>query len=198
VTAGTAVDRGVAAAALIALSPLMLLIGAAVRLTSRGPVIYSQVRIGQHGRPFRIYEFRTMVDGADRLSANVSPTDDPRVTRVGRMLRARYLDELPQLVNILRGDMSLVGPRPETPEYVALYDAAERRVLDVRPGLVGVSTLAFMDEAERLASVPDPEAYYEDVLLHERVRLDLAHLQDRSLSGDLRLLVRQATVILRR
>jgi lipopolysaccharide/colanic/teichoic acid biosynthesis glycosyltransferase len=198
VTAGTAVDRGVAAAALIALSPLMLLIGAAVRLTSRGPVIYSQVRIGQHGRPFRIYKFRTMVDGADRLSANVSPTDDPRVTRVGRMLRARYLDELPQLVNILRGDMSLVGPRPETPEYVALYDAAERRVLDVRPGLVGVSTLAFMDEAERLASVPDPEAYYEDVLLHERVRLDLAHLQDRSLSGDLRLLVRQATVILRR
>ena len=101
-----------------------------------------------------------MVDGADRASANVSPADDPRVTRVGRLLRASYLDELPQLVNIVKGDMSLVGPRPETPEYVALYDASERRVLDVRPGLVGASTLGFMDEAERLAAAPDPEAYY--------------------------------------
>jgi lipopolysaccharide/colanic/teichoic acid biosynthesis glycosyltransferase len=139
-----------------------------------------------------------MVDGADRASANVSPAGDPRVTRVGKVLRASYLDELPQLVNIVKGDMSLVGPRPETPEYVALYDASERRVLDVKPGLVGASTLGFMDEAERLAAAPDPEAYYQDVLLHERVRLDLAHLDDRSPLADLRLLLRQASAILRR
>jgi lipopolysaccharide/colanic/teichoic acid biosynthesis glycosyltransferase len=136
------------------------------------------------------------VDGADRLSANISPNGDPRVTRVGRVLRACYLDELPQLVNIVKGDMKLVGPRPETPEYVALYDATERRVLDVKPGLVGPSTLGFMDEADRLAEVPDPEAYYQNVLLHERVRLDLAYLETRSLPGDLRILVRQATAIL--
>ena len=175
-------DRGIAAVALAALSPAMLIIAAVVRATSRGPVVYTQIRVGQGGRPFRIYKFRTMVDGADRASANVSPADDPRVTRVGRVLRASYLDELPQLLNIVKGDMSLVGPRPETPEYVALYDASERRVLDVRPGLVGASTLGFMDEAERLAAAPDPEAYYRDVLLHERVRLDLAHLDDRSLA----------------
>jgi lipopolysaccharide/colanic/teichoic acid biosynthesis glycosyltransferase len=192
------VDRGVAAVALAALSPAMLLIGAVVRATSRGPVVYTQIRVGQGGRPFRIYKFRTMVDGADRASANVSPADDPRVTRVGRLLRASYLDELPQLVNIVKGDMNLVGPRPETPEYVALYDASERRVLHVRPGLVGASTLGFMDEAERLAAAPDPEAYYRDVLLHERVRLDLAHLDDRSLVAELRLLLRQASAILRR
>jgi lipopolysaccharide/colanic/teichoic acid biosynthesis glycosyltransferase len=198
VTPESLVDRSVASLALVALAPLMLLIGGAVRLTSPGPVIYTQVRIGRGGRPFRIYKFRTMVDGADRLSANISPNGDPRVTRVGRVLRACYLDELPQLVNIVKGDMKLVGPRPETPEYVALYDATERRVLDVKPGLVGPSTLGFMDEAERLAAVPDPEAYYQDVLLHERVRLDLAYLEGRSLSGDLRILLSQATAILRR
>ena len=192
------VDRGVAAIALVALAPLMLLIGGLVKLTSRGPVVFTQVRVGQGGRPFRIYKFRTMVDGADRLSANVSPVGDPRVTPVGRVLRACYLDELPQLVNIVKGDMSLVGPRPETPEYVALYDASERRVLDVKPGLVGPSTLAFMNEAERLAAAPDPGAYYEEVLLHERVRLDLGYLEDRGLRGDARILLRQATAILRR
>ncbi len=190
-------DRGVAAAALVGLAPLMVLIGGAVRLTSPGPVVFAQVRVGQGGRPFRIYKFRTMVDGADRLSANVSPTGDPRVTSVGRVLRACHLDELPQLVNIVKGDMTLVGPRPETPEYVALYDASERRVLDVKPGLVGPSTLAFMDEPERLAAAPDPEAYYRSVLMHERVRLDLAYLEKRSLSADARLVLRQAMAIVR-
>jgi len=191
------VDRGVAAVALVGLAPLMVLIGGAVRLTSPGPVVFAQVRVGQGGRPFRIYKFRTMVDGADRLSANVSPSRDPRVTSVGRVLRACHLDELPQLVNIVKGDMTLVGPRPETPEYVALYDASERRVLDVKPGLVGPSTLAFMDEPERLAAAPDPEAYYRSVLMHERVRLDLAYLEKRSLSADARLVLRQAMAIVR-
>jgi len=191
------IDRGVAAVALVGLAPLMVLIGGVVRLTSPGPVVFAQVRVGQGGRPFRIYKFRTMVDGADRLSANVSPTGDPRVTSVGRVLRACHLDELPQLVNIIKGDMTLVGPRPETPEYVALYDASERRVLEVKPGLVGPSTLAFMDEPARLAAALDPEAYYRSVLMHERVRLDLAYLEKRSLSADARLVFRQAMAIVR-
>ncbi len=197
-TSASLLDRGVASVAILALAPVMVLVGAAVKLTSPGPVLYRQERVGQDGRCFRIYKFRTMVVGADRLSANVCPTDDPRVTRIGRVLRASYLDELPQLLNIVRGDMRLVGPRPETPEYVALYDAHERRVLDVKPGLVGASTLAFMNEGERLAAVDDPDRYYQDVLVHERVRLDLDYQRDRTSMGDLRLLVRQGAAILRR
>jgi len=190
-------DRVVAVVALVLLAPVELAIGAVVRLTSPGPVVYRQARIGQGGRPFQILKFRTMVDGADRLGANISPTGDPRVTRVGGFLRRWYLDELPQLVNVIRGDMRLVGPRPETPEYVALYTPRERRVLDVKPGLVGPSTLAFMDEPERLAAAPEAAAHYERVLLHERVGLDLAYLDRRSSRSDLVLLFRQVAAILR-
>jgi lipopolysaccharide/colanic/teichoic acid biosynthesis glycosyltransferase len=139
-----------------------------------------------------------MVDRAEQQAANVSPRDDPRVTRVGRVLRDWYLDELPQLVNVLRGDMSLVGPRPETPEYVALWSPEERRVLEVRPGLAGPSTLAFMHEADLLAHTDDPAAHYETAVLHERVRMDLAYLEKRSLGYDIRLLCRQALAIVSR
>jgi lipopolysaccharide/colanic/teichoic acid biosynthesis glycosyltransferase len=193
----TAVHRAVAALALVALAPLLLVIALAVRATSRGPVFFTQVRVGQHGRRFEVYKFRTMVDGADRMAANISPHGDPRVTRVGRVLRSTYLDELPQLFNVVKGDMNLVGPRPETPEYVALYTHDERRVLEVKPGLAGPSTLGFMDEADRLADVDDPARHYEAVLVHERVRLDLACLDRRSLASDVRLLCRQVVAILR-
>jgi lipopolysaccharide/colanic/teichoic acid biosynthesis glycosyltransferase len=193
---GGLVDRMVAATALVLLSPVLVMIAAAVRLSSPGGVVYRQVRVGQGGAPFRILKFRTMVDGADRLAANVSPAGDPRVTSVGRVLRSSYLDELPQLVNVVRGDMRLVGPRPETPEYVALYTPEERRVLQVKPGIVGPSTVAFMDEAERLATTDDPEGHYEAVLLHERVRLDLDYLERRSAFDDIRLLLRQALLII--
>jgi lipopolysaccharide/colanic/teichoic acid biosynthesis glycosyltransferase len=138
------------------------------------------------------------VVGADRMSANVSPADDPRVTRLGRFLRRWYLDELPQLCNVLRGDMSLVGPRPETPEFVALLAPEERRVLTVRTGIAGPSTLAFMDEADTLASALDPVAYYRATMVHDRVRADLAYLNHRSLAYDVGLLVRQAAAIARR
>ena len=194
----TMVNRGVALVALLLLSPVLVVTAVAVRLSSPGPVIYRQVRVGRGGRRFEIYKFRTMVNGADLQSANVSPEGDPRVTAVGRWLRAWYVDELPQLLNVLKGDMNLVGPRPETPEYVALYTATERKVLAVRPGLAGLSTLAFMDEAERLAAVDDPALHYREVLLHERVGADLAYLERRSLAYDARLLCRQVMAILRR
>lgn len=192
-----AFDRSVAAVALFVLSPLLLLIALLVKVTSPGPVIFRQVRVGRHGELFRICKFRTMTHTGSTGSAEVSPTGDPRVTRVGRVLRARYLDELPQLFNVLWGDMGLVGPRPETPEFVALYSADERRVLSVRPGLAGPSTLGFMDEADRLAGHEDPAAHYRDVLLHERVRLDLSYLEHRSFGYDLRLLFRQVAAIAR-
>jgi lipopolysaccharide/colanic/teichoic acid biosynthesis glycosyltransferase len=193
---GGLVDRLVAVTALVLLSPVLVMIAAAVSLSSPGGVIYRQVRVGQGGAAFQILKFRTMVAGADRLAANISPAGDPRITSVGRVLRSSYLDELPQLVNVVRGDMRLVGPRPETPEYVALYTPDERRVLEVKPGLVGPSTVAFMDEAERLAGVEDAERHYEAVLLHERVRLDLDYLERRSALYDIRLLLRQALLII--
>jgi lipopolysaccharide/colanic/teichoic acid biosynthesis glycosyltransferase len=195
--ARSAVHRTVAAVALVLLAVPMLVIALAVRLTSSGPVFFKQVRIGRHQEPFEVYKFRTMVAGAHRMAANISPDGDPRVTRVGRILRSWYLDELPQLWNVVKGDMNLVGPRPETPEYVALYSEDERRIFGVKPGLAGPSTLGFMDEAERLAGTEDPSAHYESVLLHERVRMDLACLERMSLRNDIALLFRQAFAILR-
>lgn len=190
-------DRSVAAVALVLLSPVLLVISLLVKATSPGPVLFRQVRVGKDGRPFSICKFRTMTHTGGTGSAEVSPLGDPRVTRVGRVLRGWYLDELPQLLNVVRGDMGLVGPRPETPEFVALYSEDERRVLSVRPGLAGPSTLGFMDEAERLAGHADPNAHYRDVLLHERVRLDLSYLEQRSFGYDLRLLYRQVIAIAR-
>jgi lipopolysaccharide/colanic/teichoic acid biosynthesis glycosyltransferase len=193
----TVIDRALALLALIVLAPVFIAIFLVIRLTSPGPVIFAQLRVGMHGRHFRIYKFRTMVDGADRMAANVSPDGDPRITAVGKALRKWYLDELPQLVNVLKGDMALVGPRPETPEHVDLYTDEERAVLSVRPGLAGPSTLGFMDEAELLAGAPDPAEHYRAVVLHERVHLDLGYLERKSIAYDARLLVRQALTILR-
>lgn len=194
----TTFDRTIAAFAILLLSPVLLVIALLVRIDSPGPGLFRQVRIGRNGRSFRIYKFRTMIDGAHRIAQNISPEGDPRITRVGRLLRDWYLDELPQLFNVVKGDMSLVGPRPETPEYVSLYTAEERGVLTVRPGLVGPSTLGFMDEGERLANAPDPAGYYATVLVHERARTDLRYLTERSLLYDLRLLCRQVIAIVRR
>lgn len=191
-------DVVVSFVALLLISPLLVAIAVAIRLDSSGPAFFSQARVGRGGATFRLLKFRTMVVGAEQLAPNVSPTDDPRVTRIGRFLRRWYLDELPQLVNVLKGDMSLVGPRPETPEFVALFTPEERRVLTVRAGLAGPSTLAFMDEAELLAEADDAVRLYEERILHERVQADLSYLDRRSLGYDVRLLLAQVGAIVRR
>jgi lipopolysaccharide/colanic/teichoic acid biosynthesis glycosyltransferase len=190
-------DIVVSGLALLVLAPLLLTVVMAEWLTG-GPALYRQERVTLYGERFEIMKFRTMVVGADRMGANVSPAGDPRVTRLGRFLRRWYLDELPQLCNVLLGDMSLVGPRPETPEFVALLSPDERRVLTVRTGIAGPSTLAFMNEADILAAVPDPVAYYRDTMVHDRVGADLAYLAHRSLAYDIGLLCRQVALIARR
>jgi lipopolysaccharide/colanic/teichoic acid biosynthesis glycosyltransferase len=190
-------DLVVASTALVLLSPVLLVIAVTVVVDSGRPVLFHQTRIGRGGRRFRIVKFRTMVHGADGSTAHVSPAGDVRVTRCGRVLRRWYLDELPQLINVVRGDMSLVGPRPETPEFVELLGPAELRVLEVRPGLVGPSTLQFMDEGSILAAAADPEDHYRTTLVHERNRADLSYLELQSFGYDLRLLVRQLALILR-
>ena len=188
-------DLCISGLALPLLSPLFLIISVLVKVSSRGPVFFRQERLGLCGRPFIMLKFRSMVVDASTLGSNVSPAGDPRVTRLGSFLRKTYLDEMPQLLNVLRGDMSLVGPRPETPEYVAMYSPQERRVLDVRPGMAGPSTLAFESEADVLARSADPYCYYVDHLMHARVRVDLEYLERQSILYDLGVLLRTLLMV---
>jgi len=190
-------DVVVASTALVLLLPILLLIAVAVMVDSGSPVFFRQTRIGRGGRRFRILKFRTMVSDAEALTGNVSPHGDRRVTRCGRILRRWYLDELPQFMNVVRGEMSLVGPRPETPEFVELLGPEELRVLEVQPGIVGPSTLQFMNEGQLLADADDPEEYYRTTLLHQRTRADLSYLELQGFGYDLRLLLRQVSLILR-
>jgi lipopolysaccharide/colanic/teichoic acid biosynthesis glycosyltransferase len=187
-------DIVVAMLALVLLAPLLALIAIAVKLDSRGPVIFSQTRVGLGGKPFSILKFRTMVNSPQGDHANVSAVGDVRVTRVGRVLRGTFLDETPQLLNVLKGDMSLVGPRPETPEHVELYTEEEREVLSMRPGMAGPSALAFHNEEEILARHEDPHDYYVNHLMRARIRLDLGYLERASLHYDIGLLLRTLVV----
>jgi lipopolysaccharide/colanic/teichoic acid biosynthesis glycosyltransferase len=196
-TGKRAFDVCVSIVGLILLSPLFAGIAIAIRYTSPGPVLFRQLRIGLCGRPFMILKFRTMVARAPSLGPNVSPADDPRVTRIGAFLRRRYLDEIPQLLNVIRGDMSVVGPRPETPEFVALYTPRERRVLEMRPGMAGPSTLAFESEAQVLAATDDPYRHYVDHLLHERVGADLEYVDRQSFLYDLHVIVKSVLMVLK-
>jgi lipopolysaccharide/colanic/teichoic acid biosynthesis glycosyltransferase len=191
-----AIDAVVSAIALVVLAPVFAIIAVAIKLDSHGPVLFTQERVGRDGQAFRIVKFRTMVADADRHGPNVSATHDLRITRVGGFLRRCFLDEAPQLINVLKGDMSLVGPRPETPEYVRLLSANQRRVLAVRPGMTGPSALAYSPgEAAALDGHDDPDRYYREWLLHERIAADLSYLDDGGLRTDVRILARTAMVV---
>ena len=179
-------DLLLAAAGLLLLSPLLLAIAVAIRLDTPGPALFRQQRVGRGGRPFRIHKFRTMVADAPARGPGLTIGDDARITRAGRFLRAKRLDELPQLIDVLRGDMSLVGPRPELPRYVAHYPAALReRVLAVRPGITDPSSLAYLDEAERLAAAADPEREYVEVILPAKLAAAADYADRASLVTDL-------------
>ena len=167
--------------------PLLAAIAIAVRLDSRGPALFTPVRIGRGGRPFRLYKFRSMFVDADKGSA-ITAGVDPRVTRVGRLLRPLRLDELPQLFNVLKGDMSLVGPRPEAPSIVERYTPEQREVLDVRPGITGPTQLTSLDEAARLPGVDATEFYLKN-LLPQKIQYDLHYVRTRTLLQDLQILL---------
>jgi lipopolysaccharide/colanic/teichoic acid biosynthesis glycosyltransferase len=189
-----AFDVIVSATALAVLAPVLAIVALAVKLDSRGPVLFVQQRIGRGGKPFGILKFRTMVIGSE--GPNVSTTEDDRITRVGRLLRRCFVDEAPQLLNVLRGDMSLVGPRPETPEYAALLSVDERRILSVRPGMAGASTVAYSaGEAALLAQHEDPDRFYREHLLHARIRADLDYLERAGLREDIRVLARTSALV---
>ena len=159
-------DIVASAAGLVALLPLLLLIALAVKLDSRGPVFFRQLRVGRHGKPFRIHKFRTMVEGAEHMTKQHIAAEDERVTRAGCFLRRHKLDELPQLIDVLRGRMSLVGPRPQVPGQIAKYPAADREwLLAIRPGITGLATIEFKDEHEILTEDEDPERTYTEQIM---------------------------------
>ena len=182
-------DLVASAAGLVVLAPVLAALALAVKLGDGGPALYVSRRVGRYGRPLSLYKFRTMVVGADRQGPGITTAADRRVTRVGAVLRRYKLDELPQLANVLKGEMSLVGPRPEDPRYVAAYTPEERRVLDVRPGLTSPASLAFRDEARRLEG-EDWERVYVEEILPAKLALERAYLRRRTLGSDLGLILR--------
>jgi lipopolysaccharide/colanic/teichoic acid biosynthesis glycosyltransferase len=160
---------------IVLLVPLLALLALVVKTGDGGPVFFRQERVGYQGRPFRMWKFRTMIRGAEVRGLPLTVGRDARVTRVGAWLRRLKLDELPQLFNVLVGDMTLVGPRPEVPRYVASYNAAERRVLELVPGVTDEASIRYADESARLASATDPEGVYVNVIVPEKIRINLAY-----------------------
>lgn len=193
------IDLLAAAAGLLLLLLPGLLLALAIRLDSPGPVFFRQQRVGRHGRLFGIHKFRTMRVDAERVGLPITVGHDPRVTRLGHWLRRHKLDELPQLIDVLLGDMSLVGPRPEVPRYVALYPPALReRVLSVRPGITDPVSLAHLDEAARLAAAADPEREYIEVILPAKLAAAAAYADSASWRTDLAVIWRTLRVLLGR
>lgn len=176
-----------AAFGLIVLSPLLAAIAVVVKLTSAGPVFYGATRIGRDGRPFKLWKFRSMRVGADRGAA-VTTANDSRVTRVGRLLRRYKVDELPQLWNVVTGDMALVGPRPEAPKYVEMYTPEQRAILNVRPGITSAASLQFRNE-EALLTGDDWEERYVREVFPAKLRIDLEYIRRRTVASDLALIL---------
>jgi lipopolysaccharide/colanic/teichoic acid biosynthesis glycosyltransferase len=195
VDAKRVVDVALAAAALVVSGPFLVVIGLAVRLDSDGPAIFRQERVGRAGEIFRIHKFRTLRVGAS--GPLISRTSDPRITRVGAVLRRTKLDELPQLLDVLAGHMSLVGPRPELPQYVAVWPPSARAViLSVRPGITDPVSIEYRNEAAELEAAADPEAHYLHVLLPRKVAKYVQYVESRSLAGDLMVLGRTLRAVL--
>jgi lipopolysaccharide/colanic/teichoic acid biosynthesis glycosyltransferase len=190
------VDFGCSLLGLVLLSPVLLMAAVFIKLNSPGPVFYRGLRAGRFGSPFRIFKFRTMVVNADKIGGASAANDDPRITQVGRILRRYKLDELPQLLNVLRGEMSLVGPRPEVPEYTAMFNQDETRILGVRPGITDWASIWNSDEGALLAGVADPEKVYLEKIRPEKIRLQLKYIDNQSLATDFQILVQTITILL--
>ena len=188
-----------ALAALVVLSPVLLGLALTIKMSSPGPVFYRGVRVGLHGRPFRIFKFRSMVINADRIGGASTADGDPRITTIGRVLRKTKLDELPQLLNVLSGDMSFVGPRPEVQQYVDMYTEEEKAILTVRPGITDWASLWNPDEGAVLARAADPERAYLELIRPQKLKWQLAYVRERSFLVDLSILARTLwTVVSRR
>ncbi len=175
---------------LIVLLPFLLIIALLIVADGKGGPFFKQTRVGRNGTPFYLFKFRTMRPRSESTGKLTIGSDDPRITRIGHFLRNYKLDEVPQLWNILKGDMSLVGPRPEVPEYVDIYTEEERKVLEVRPGLTDEASLAYFNEDELLARAADPEAEYRERILPEKLRLNRQYVEEQGFRKDLSIILR--------
>jgi lipopolysaccharide/colanic/teichoic acid biosynthesis glycosyltransferase len=184
-------------AGLLVLSPILLVTAILIKLDSDGPVLYTAPRVGRGGRIFRMYKFRTMVVNADTIGGSSTPDDDPRITCVGRILRKHKLDELPQLLNVANGTMSLVGPRPQVKWAVDLYSDEERQVLSVPPGMTDYASLRFPNEGEVLKGSTDPDKDYMEKIHPEKMRLSLEYVRRRSFATDLSVLFQTLAAVFR-
>lgn len=175
---------------LLLLAPLFLVVALIIKLRDNGPVFYKQQRIGYRGRPFRMWKFRTMVVNADKIGMSLTVGRDPRITPIGHLLRQTKLDELPQLINVFVGEMSLVGPRPEVEQYVRLYTPEQARVLEVPPGITDPASIKYSNESEVLAQCEDPEKAYIEQIMPEKIRLNLEYAARANVFTDLLVILR--------
>lgn len=181
---------------LLCLSPLLLIVAIWIKLDSPGPIFYRQVRVGRYNKDFRIFKFRSMRIGADKGSLVTIGGRDPRITRSGYFIRKFKIDELPQLINVLVGDMSLVGPRPEVRHYVNYWTPEQMHVLDVRPGITDPASIKYRNENELLAQAEDPEKYYIEVIMQEKIKLYLEYAEKSSFWYDIKLIFQTFWVII--
>ncbi|WP_300385760.1 sugar transferase [Clostridium sp.] len=172
----------------VIISPLLLIVSIAIKIDSKGNILFLQKRVGKKEKPFYIYKFRTMVTDAEKLGKQITVGDDIRITKVGTFLRKYKIDELPQLLNVLKGDMSLVGPRPEVPRYVELYTKEEKKVLDIRPGITDLASLRYKDENDILGKVENPEEYYINVIMKDKLKLNLEYIEKSNIIFDISLI----------
>lgn len=182
-------DVAASLAGLAVLCPLFAFVAIWIKLDSSGSVFYRAKRVGKDGKRFRLYKFRSMVTDAEKRGPGITSAGNPRITTVGRFLRRTKIDELPQLINVLRGDMSLVGPRPEDPRYVAIYTPEQRRILTVRPGITSAASLTYRHEEEMLSG-EDWEEIYRNQVLPAKIAIDLDYLEQRTLFTDIGLILR--------
>ena len=189
-------DVAVAAAVLTVTAPLSAVVAWRIRREDGGPALYRGIRVGRGGQPFAMLKFRTMVVDAARLGGDSTANDDPRLTSTGHFLRRWKLDELPQFVNVLRGDMSLVGPRPQVVWDVERYTERERHLLDVRPGITDWASIRYRHEGRILAGLPDPDLAYDELIRPGKIELGLAYVRQRSIAVDLRILALTALAVL--
>lgn len=191
-------DLLVSLIALIVLSPLFLVIALIIVFSDKGSVFFRQVRVGLNGTPFKIYKFRTMKMEAPKLGPQITVGGrDPRITSIGYYLRKYKIDELPQLINVFLGDMSFVGPRPEVPHYVEMYNEEQKAVLKVRPGITDIASIEYIDENELLGKASDPEKMYIEQIMPEKLRLNREYLQRANFCSDLGLIFKTLAKIIR-
>lgn len=189
-------DIVISALGLIVLALPMVLISLLIKRDSEGPVFFRQIRVGKNQVPFEILKFRTMVVDAPKLGREITVGEDPRITKTGRILRKTKLDELPQLINVLKGDMSFVGPRPEVPRYVELYDDRQRQILSIRPGITDLASIEYRDEATVLAAAENPDQVYIEEIMPHKLDLNLKYMKNMGIFYDIKLILKTIYVVI--